>query len=480
MSKHPFKGEPRPHQIRALKKAWPHNEFAFFHAMRSGKTYTTINLAAARFLKDQIDGLVIICPTPLKAVWVRELEQWCPVDVSTFVVAAGCKKRFERWHGLEIILSRLDVMIVGIEALSQGQAHLMVHDFLKSHNCMTVIDESTGIKNAQSGRTKKCFDIGGLSEYRLILTGTPVTQGLHDLYAQMMFLNAKILGCKSYFVFKNRYCVMGGFQGKKILGYQFEDDLMAKIGNNIDQVTKEEAMPNLPANDYDSLTVDLTKEQTAAIKTLKDEMAAVQGDNVLTVATIMEQLTRYQQIIGGNFPFDDGAGNYEVEPIRGVNPKLAALLDHLSVADTSTKFIIWARFRPELAAISDALASAFGEESLVQFHGGIDDEGRSDASLRFQSDDSVRFMVSNQTVGGKGQEWSAADAMVYFSNTFSYEDRKQSEERAIHTDKRTSIFYLDIIANHPADKMITTALKKKLTMAEWVEDQLDEGKEIEL
>ena len=89
-------------------------------------------------------------------------------------------------------------------------------------------------------------------------------------------------------------------------------------------------------------------------------------------------------------------------------------------------------------------------------------------------------MVSNQTVGGKGQEWSAADAMVYYSNTFSYEDRKQSEERAIHTDKRTSIFYLDLIANHPADKMITAALKKKLTMAQWVEDQLEEGKRIEL
>lgn len=448
--------------------------------MRSGKTYTTINLAAARFLKGQIDGLVIICPTPIKGVWVRELEKWSPIDVNSFIATAGCKKKFERWHGLELVEPKLDVLIVGIEALSQGQAHLMVHEFLKSHRCMTVIDESTAIKNAQSGRTNKCFDIGGLSEYRLILTGTPVTQGLHDLYAQMMFLNSKIIDCKSYFVFKNRYCVMGGFQGKKVLGYQFEDILMNKIGDYVDQVTKEEAMPNLPPNDYDSLTVDLTKEQLAAIKTLKDDMMAEQGSNELTVATIMEQLTRYQQIIGGNFPFDDGAGGYNVEPIKGPNPKLNALLDYLESADAEIKFIIWARFRPEIATISDALRSEFGEESVVEFHGGIDDQGRSDASNAFQHDSTVRFMVSNQTVGGKGQEWSAADAMVYYSNTFSYEDRKQSEERAIHTDKRTSIFYLDIVANHPADRMITTALKKKTSMAQWVEDQLEEGKRIEL
>ena len=373
---HKYIGTPRPHQVRALKKAWPHKEFAFFHAMRSGKTYTAINLAAARYEKGQINGLVIVCPSPIKNVWTRELEQWSPIDISSFVVTAGCKKKFERWLD-SLDAKSLPVMVLGIEALSQGQAHLMAHDFLKKFQCMSVIDESTGIKNDKSGRTKKCYDIGGLSEYRLILTGTPVTQGLHDLYAQMRFLNSNILDCKSYFVFRNRYCIMGGFQGKKVLGYQFEDDLMNKIGDRIDQVTKKEAMPNLPPNDYDSLTVDLTREQLAAIKTLKDEMVAVQGDSELTVSTIMEQLTRYQQIIGGNFPFDDGAGGYEVEPIRGVNPKLSALLSYLDGADVGTKFIIWARFRPEIAAISDALGSAFGEESVVEFHGGIDDIGSS-------------------------------------------------------------------------------------------------------
>tara|TARA_Y100000034_G_C6908939_1_gene422721 strand:- start:4181 stop:5521 length:1341 start_codon:yes stop_codon:yes gene_type:complete len=443
--------------------------------MRSGKTYTTINLAAARHMKNQIEALVIVCPTPIKDVWTREFKSWSPIDVDSFIITAGCKKRFAAW--LEKPKPKMPLLIAGIEAMSQGNASDMLKDMLKKYKCMLVVDESSRIKNAQSTRTKKMIDFGGLAEYRLILTGTPTTQGIEDLYAQMQFLSHDILDCKSYFIFKNRYCIMGGFEGKKILGYQFEDELMAKIAPYVDQVTKEEAMPNLPPNDYEDIYVEPTKEQIKAMAELKEWMMAEQDDKELTIKTIMERMTRFQQILGGHFPYDDEeTGGYDVEPIKGKNPKLEALISVLDGMDRNTKVIVWARFRPELAAISEALIKVFGAESVVEFHGGVEKDQRPKNSAAFQTDGNVRFMVANQTVGGMGQEWSAADAMVYYSNTFSYEDRKQSEERAIHTDKRRSIFYLNIVANHPADKMITAALSRKQDTAKWVEANLDKVK----
>lgn len=475
MAKFPYKGTPRPHQVRALKKAWPHKCFAFWHAMRSGKTYTTINLAAARFRAGQINGLLIVCPTPIKNVWLRELGKWAPCEIDGIFIESGMSKITIARFMAKNSPDRLKVMVVGIEALSQGSAFDYAIDFVSTFNCMMVVDESSKIKNHASARTEKCFKLGGKCSYRLILTGTPITQGLIDLYAQMMFLDEGILQCKSFFQFRNRYCIMGGFENRKVLGYQFEHDLLDLIRPYADVVTKEEAMPHLLENDYVELTVNPTKQQLDAIKTLKDEWEAEQDGLTLTVSTVMDRLTRYQQILGGHFPFNDEEGGYNATPIAGANPKLEALLDYIEPIDYSTKIIIWARFRPELELIAKRLEESYGVGSVAQFHGGLTDAERQKQAHEFQYGER-RFIVSNPQCGGMGQEWSAADVAIYYSNEFSYENRKQSEERTIHADKRKSILYVDIVSNHSADKMITSALARKQSMAEFVEDNLTEFK----
>lgn len=473
MSKFPYKGTPRPHQIRALKKAWPMRAFAYFHSMRSGKTYTTINLAAARFRAGQIKGLLVVCPTPIKKVWLRELDKWSPCEIDGIFIESGMGKMNIARFMAKQSPDRLKVMVVGVEALSQGSAFGYAKDFVDSMPAMMVIDESSKIKNHSSSRTEKCFDLGGRSEYRLVLTGTPITQGLHDLYSQMMFLDQSIIGCKSYFQFRNRYCIMGGFENRSILGYQFEHDLLDKVRPYVDVVTKEEAMPHLLENDYLDLEVEPTKQQLDAIRQLKDLMEAEQDGKTITVSTVMERLTRYQQVLGGHFPFEDEDGAYQAEPIKGKNPKLEALLDYIEPIDVDTKVIIWARFRPELELIASRLRDAYGVGSVAEFHGGLDDNERQRQADEFQNGNR-RFIVSNPQCGGMGQEWSAADVAIYYSNEFSYENRKQSEERTIHADKRKSIMYVDIISNHTADKMITKALAKKQSMAEFVEGNLSE------
>ena len=61
----PYKAPPMEHQVRALKKAWPHKHYALFHSMGAGKTFAAINLAAARFMAKQIDRVLVVCPTQI-------------------------------------------------------------------------------------------------------------------------------------------------------------------------------------------------------------------------------------------------------------------------------------------------------------------------------------------------------------------------------------------------------------------------------
>jgi len=313
--------------------------------------------------------------------------------------------------------------------------------------------------------------VGGWSEYRMILTGTPVTQGMEDLFGQFLFLDAKIIGCKNFTVFKNRYCVMGGFRGKQIMGYQFKGDLLDKIKPYVDYITKAECLDLPEKLKPPAVHVKPTSNQKRVMKQLKQEYAMQDGDDEITVSTVLERMMRYQQVIGRTFPFEL-EGEYHTKPIPGGNPKIDEMLELLSGLPETVKVIIWARFVPEIGYITDALKSEYGEQSVVQFYGATDNDSRIRNVRAFQGDAQVRFIVSNQTVGGYGQTWTAATYVIYYSNSFSYEDRYQSEDRAHRKGQHNHVTYQDIEMDVPEDKMILRAIRKKRDLAKEVEEFL--------
>lgn len=476
----PYRFPPMPHQRKALKRAVrAGNAFGFLHAMGAGKTFTVINLLYYLHKKGKITGALIICPTAIKSVWDVELKKCAPLDAKfdCHVLSSGGNKQAEKW--MEEKTDACQILVVGVEALSQGSAKEMCMKFLRQHRATgvaAVVDESSKMKNPQAARTKNIIKFGQLADYRYIMTGTPVSQGLHDMYAQMTFLDPDILGMKSYVLFRNMYCIMGGFEGRKIIGYQREDELMGKIMPYVDMVTKEQALPDLPPKIYEEVHVEITKEQKAAMVQLENDMAAEQDGLELTVQTVMDRLTRYQQIIGGFFPYeDDETGKYKVTPIKGKNPKLAALLEICELdIEAGVRTIIWARFTPERNAIVHALESKFGSGVARLFDGQVSDSDRTKYTAEFQNvgPDSPTFMVANVVVGGMGQTWTAATHEIYYSNDFSYENRMQSEDRAHRKGQKNSVKYTDIIANVAADTMVTKALKSKGDVADMVKHHL--------
>ncbi len=464
-----YKVPPMGHQTVALRKAWHPKEFALFHEMGTGKTFTAINLAAARYKADLIDGLVVICPTPIKNVWEDELEKFCPVDYSVWIYESGDHPKI--W--IREKRAELKILIIGVESLSikDGQSIQQLEYFRRFHKFMCVVDESSRIKNYKATRTKNVIKVGGWAEYRMILTGTPVTQGLEDLFGQFLFLDAKIIGCRNYTVFKNRYCVMGGFRGKQIMGYQFKGHLLDKLKPYVDYVTKDQCLDLPDKVTPPPVTVQPTANQKRVMKQLKEEYAMQDGDEELTVSTVLERMMRYQQVIGGTFPFEL-EGEYHTKPIPGGNPKIDEMLELLSGLPNTVKVIIWARFVPEIGYITDALRAEYGEASVVQFYGATDNEQRKRNVHAFQENPEVRFIVSNQTVGGYGQTWTAATYVIYYSNSFSYEDRYQSEDRAHRKGQSNHVTYQDIEMAVPEDKMILRAIRKKRDLAEEVEEAL--------
>lgn len=432
----------------------PHHNFVANGIVvhNSGKTLASMALANLRFNYALIDQLLIVCPTSIKGVWKKEYDRYSAIPFDMQVLEAGDKLKRTWAHPFRIL-------VVGIEALSQGGASDVAAEFIRLGKTMIIMDESSRIKNHEAKRTETCCELADATVFRLALTGTNVTQGLHDLYSQMYFINPYAIGEASFYSFRNRYCVMGGFENNKVIGYKEVEGLLDKVRPHCDVIRKKD-MTGLPEKSYQIRKVKATPAQVKACKELAKEMKTTLGDKEIKVANALEALLRFQQISGGHMP--DGT------PLP-TNPKLAELVALL--ADFDGKAIIWARYVPEILAITEALNKEW-PGSAVALYGEVAPPDRQPLVDKWSASDVQRFVVSNQSVGGMGLTMIAATLTVYYSNTFSLEERLQSEDRNHRMGQVNNVLYVDLVSDLRVDRLVIGALENKKDLADYVNDNL--------
>ena len=89
----------------------------------------------------------------------------------------------------------IDYKIIGYETLSNSdKTYVELLEEIEGRKLFIVADESIFIKNDDTKRYKRLMNIAKMSDYRLILNGTPLTKNEWDIYNQMNFLSDKIIG----------------------------------------------------------------------------------------------------------------------------------------------------------------------------------------------------------------------------------------------------------------------------------------------
>jgi len=184
------------------------------------------------------------------------------------------------------------------------------------------------------------------------------------------------------------------------------------------------------------------------------------------------RLLRCQQITGGFLPTGRMVGQEPeyADPFDETNPKLATMLD-LTEDVYVGKTIIWARFRHEIAIISSALRKTGAE--VVELHGGVSREDRQKAIDSFQDPDGARYLIGNQAAG-IGITLTAAEYVFYYSNSFSGDERRQTEDRVHRIGLRHPVVYIDLEAIDTVDGRIREVLKSTAEMASFITEGIRE------
>ena len=451
-----FETEPFEHQRKAFYMSRDKENFALLMEQGTGKSKVIVDNAAYLYANNKITAMVIIAPNGVHRNWLKNevpfhLPEWCPRKAAYYY--AGMKKADkEEWNKIASSGESLKIFAFNVEGFVSKTAQKFINNIMISNDVLLVVDESSRIKRPGAKRTQFITKIGKLAKYRRILTGTPVTKGPEDVYSQFKFLDPYILGYDSFYSFRARYCIMGGFENRQIVSYENVDELVRNIEGHSFRILKKDCL-DLPDKIYQRAYVELSEAQRKLYSSIKDEYVAEYKNETISAPEAITRLLRLQQITCGWFPTDSPM------PIDEKNPRLELLKELLS--DIDGKVIIWARFRADLRAIEGTLGRL-----CVAYHGGVSADARAHAVEAFQKDPKIRYFVGQPQSGGMGLTLTAATYAIYYSNSFDLETRLQSEDRCHRIGTTNNVTYIDIEASKTVDGKIIKTLRNKKNLAD--------------
>jgi SNF2 family DNA or RNA helicase len=130
------------------------------------------------------------------------------------------------------------------------------------------------------------------------------------------------------------------------------------------------------------------------------------------------------------------------------------------------KVIIWATYTHDILEIRGALAKKYGEDAVACYYGDTPQDERQEIVEKFQDPENpLRFFVGQPRTGGYGITLTAANTVVYYSNSYDLEIRLQSEDRAHRIGQKKSVTYIDLVSPKTIDEKILGALKAKIDLA---------------
>lgn len=442
-----------PHQAPAVEKALPLRVGALFMDMGTGKTRCAIELVARR--QQRISKVIWFCPVSLKSTIAAEIAKH--TDGETIYVFDDVTSEGNvppaYWY------------IVGIESISSSDRIVMAANSLIDADSFVIVDESSYIKGASSVRTMRITELSRRARYRLLLTGTPLSQGIEDLYAQMRFLDPAILGYGSFYSFARAHLEYSDKYPGMIVRATGMDSIAQKVAPYVYQVTKEECL-SLPEKLYDRVYFDMTQGQAEAYQRAKDEILPSDPLEDLDSYTIFQLFTALQQVASGFRNVDGNLETYE-------HKRLALLMSLIGGIPESEKVIIWCKFLYSLRQIADALPGC------AQYCGDLSEQKRQAEIERFRGD-GCRFLVATQATGGHGLTLNEATHHVFYENEFKYSHRIQAEDRSHRIGQTRPVTYIDLVSNTGIDRRIQAALEKKQNVVRAFRQDVKRHKDVDL
>lgn len=155
---------------------------ALLMEMGTGKTITSIAITGALYMAGLIRKVLVVAPLSILGVWEEEFGKYADFAYKLTLLSGTGVKKAETLRSLNDI--RLQVVVVNYESVWRLEKELTAWA-----PDLVIADEGHKIKTHNIAASKAMHRIGSRAAFRLLLTGTVITNKAIDVFSQYKFLN---------------------------------------------------------------------------------------------------------------------------------------------------------------------------------------------------------------------------------------------------------------------------------------------------
>lgn len=446
------RARPLPHSGRPAR-GWGH-----FLEMRVGKTPALLN-EAQLFRRDAgFHRCLVLSPNQYKHTWESEAVRF-GVDVPMHVFESSKAKEFTKF----LARTTQSMVFVNYEALIPDAHYALLSGYVDDRTLLAA-DESAMLKNRDSKSFKRAHELAKAAGAVRLLSGKPAPQGVQDLYSQLRMIGG--LDGWNFYQFKNTFAEIGGFKGREIIGVKNEDRL-ARIRLALSFFARRAEWGTSITSDYEIVTLEMEARQRAAYASMEEDFLVwLEEGDAITADQVVTKLLKLQQIASGFIygadkeprwllPFDKTPKCDDMLFKLGhqVTGKTIVVYHHGPVGDELTRVL--APYRPALIR---------SQQHMAKMKLDVNSE-----KARFNGDPSCRVLIG-QSKALKyghtlmGQPGDRCATTMYFENSYSLDDRSQTEERNQGEGQESAIHIVDWCSS-AIEARIASALQRKEDVA---------------
>jgi len=384
---------------------------------------------------------LIICPTSLVENWKEEAAKFTPNLKSLILHGTDRHRKWKKIPKVDLVITSYALMRRDIEK------------HLESTYSIAILDEAQHIKNRATQNALAAKKLK--ADHKLVLTGTPIENGVTDLWSIMDYLMPGYLG--NHKDFREHYelpILNGGADGdfaQMKLRRKLHPFLLRRLKKHVAKDLPEKIIRVAPCK----LTVDQHKVYKQLLEDSKNkisEMVEKEGFNKSRME-ILKTLLRLRQTC-------NHIDLLKLEGVKSKHPsaKMELFFELLNEAiDSKHRVLVFSQFTSMLAILREEM-----EERGIKFcylDGSTKD--RQDVVRRFNKDHTVPVFLMSLKAGGTGLNLTGADMVIHFDPWWNPAVEDQATDRAHRIGQKRTVYSVKLITKGTVEEKVLAMQEHK-------------------
>lgn len=419
--------------------------------MGLGKTIQSISLLGyIRFVKNERRKSLIVVPKSVLSNWENECIKFCP-DLKTKVF--WCKKDFLREEGKNVVSRKYDAVITTYEMCISAKKWLQKIPFE-----YLIMDEGHRLKNENSVLTKVLRNFR--FKHRLLLTGTPLQNNIHELWALLNFILPDVFTDSERFE-----------EFVRDAGSIESPEKIQKLRNVLQSFflrrEKSDVECSLAPKKYSNIYCPMTVMQKNWYKgVLKRDLTMLMVDGKPNKTGLLNILMQLKKVCNHPYLFD---GAEEDPNTTGedlvTNAGKMIILDKMlaNFFSKGSRVLVFTQMSRMLDILEDYIR--FRGYTYRRIDGNTEGEERTQYIREFNEEGSdIQIFILTTRAGGLGINLYTADTVVLYDSDFNPYQDLQAQDRAHRIGQKKQVHVFRFVTEKSVEETIVLRAQQKLKL----------------